>query len=189
MAYVPIVRALAGGGGFGATSPSIVWVNFDPTLTANDSLVRNLPDGTLIIQNGAPGEDCTLSCEVQLFIKNCSTCTDAVINVLGGISGDVALDANGAVVVPSTGGLVRITKGSAGAYTLAAPTVEENGKTLTIVSNGAYAHTVTQASPGFNNAGGTQDVATFAAAIGNSISLIASNGVWIVTNLQGVTLG
>jgi hypothetical protein len=32
-------------------------------------------------------------------------------------------------------------------------------------------------------------VATFAAAVGNGFSVVASGGVWYVTNLVGVTLG
>jgi hypothetical protein len=100
--------------------------------------------------------------------------------------GLVAAAANGAV--PIMAGTVLITKGSICALTLAAPTTEEDGTQLTIVSTTAYAHTVTQASPGFNGAGGSGDVATFAAAAGGSLTVIAYGGKWYVANLQGVTL-
>jgi hypothetical protein len=64
-----------------------------------------------------------------------------------------------------------------------------DGAELEIVSLTANAHTVTQSSPGFNNGGTASDVATFGAAIGNSIRLKAYNGIWLVVNLTGVTLG
>lgn len=100
--------------------------------------------------------------------------------------------ADGAIAAKS--GVVVITKGLAAALTLAAPVAGDpasggdNGKKLTIVSGTAFAHTVTNAAPGFNNGGALADVATFAAAIGNCLELVAYNGVWHTTNLKGVTL-
>jgi hypothetical protein len=96
--------------------------------------------------------------------------------------------ADGAIAPAS--GLTVITKATAAALTLAAPTTgTDDGKTLTIIAATAAAHTVTQTTPGFNGGSTASDVATFAAAIGNSISLVAYGGKWLVTNLTGVTLG
>jgi hypothetical protein len=86
-------------------------------------------------------------------------------------------------------GYVVLTKATAGAYTLAAPALSDNGKAVLVVSATAAAHTVTQASPGFNGGGGSNDVATFGAAIGNSMTLVAHGGAWLATNLTGVTIG
>lgn len=95
--------------------------------------------------------------------------------------------ADGAITAKT--GQVFITKGSAAALTLAAPTaVTDDGKELEIVSTTAFAHTVTNAAPGFNNGGVASDVATFGAAAGNSMNIVAYNGVWYAKNLQGVTL-
>jgi hypothetical protein len=95
--------------------------------------------------------------------------------------------ADGAIAVKL--GVVAITKGTAAVLTLASPTAgTDDGKLLTIVSTTAAAHTVT-VTAGFNGSGTAGDVATFGAAAGNSISVVAYNGVWYVTNLQGVTLG
>jgi hypothetical protein len=77
--------------------------------------------------------------------------------------------------------------------TLAAPTaggtgVGDDGKELLILSTTAFAHTVTNSSPGFNNAGSGGDVGTFSAAVGNYLRLIAYNGVWYVVGNVNVTI-
>ena len=188
MSYVPRVNPIVGGSNWYGGRPGIVTVNFDPLDADYAEFTENLADGTLIIQYASPGEDCDQECAVGIFIKNCSTCDTPVVSFLSAPS-DAAALVDGAVATPASSNLVRITKASAAALTLAAPSADQDGKTLTIVSTTAFAHTVTQAAPGFNGGGGGSDVATFAAAVGNSISLVASGGVWYVTNLQGVTLG
>ena len=121
---------------------------------------------------------------------------DHTLAVTSGITGNVT----GALIAPVaaapadagialTMGFVFITKSTAAALTLAAPAVADNGKQLSIISTTAAAHTVTQASAGFNGAGASGDVATFGAAIGNSITLVAYDQKWWVINLTGVTLG
>jgi hypothetical protein len=85
-------------------------------------------------------------------------------------------------------GTVVITKGSVCVITLAAPAFADNGKRLLIRSQTAFAHTVTNTTPGFNNAGAAQDVGTFAAAVGNLLEAEAYNGVWWVIRNLNVTL-
>jgi hypothetical protein len=95
--------------------------------------------------------------------------------------------ANGAIAAKS--GVVMITKGTAAAMTLAAPTAgTDDGKVLLIVAATAAAHTVTQTTPGFNNAGASGDVATFGGAIGDNLQIVAYNGRWHVLSLRNVTL-
>jgi hypothetical protein len=99
----------------------------------------------------------------------------------------VLASADGAISVK--GGTVFVTKGSACVLTLAAPAAgEDDGRLLEIVSTTAFAHTVTQSSPGFNSNGSGSDVGTFAAAKGNGLSLRAYNGAWYVVGNIGVTL-
>lgn len=106
---------------------------------------------------------------------------DQVVRNLVVASGNGAIDVQGSTVF--------ITKGSAAALTLAAPTSgSHDGMTIDIVSTTAYAHTVTNSSPGFNGAGASGDVATFGAAAGNSMTVVAYGGKWYVVNLTGVTL-
>jgi hypothetical protein len=65
-----------------------------------------------------------------------------------------------------------LTKGSAGAYTLAAPATVMNGMTIRIVGITAFAHVVTGA---FNAAGTTL---TLAAVAGSTATVTAYNGRW-----------
>lgn len=94
---------------------------------------------------------------------------------------------DGAILARS--GSVVITKGSAAALTLAAPVAGiDDGKRLTIVTATAFAHTVTNTSPGFNNLGASGDVATFTGAVGNGMEIVAYNGVWYTVQLRNVAL-
>jgi hypothetical protein len=82
--------------------------------------------------------------------------------------------------------------GSAAAMTLAAPIAGaqtaggQDGATLTITAADAYAYTVTTPANAIN---GADDTATWGAAVGNNIQLIADSGVWYVFGTpRGVTL-
>lgn len=92
---------------------------------------------------------------------------------------------DGAITIKS--GIVQITKGTAAAITLAAPTATtDDGKVLVIDSTTAAAHTVTIAN-GLRGAGAGADVGTFGAAIGNGVVLYAYQGAWYTvpgTNLN-----
>ena len=87
-----------------------------------------------------------------------------------------------------------ITKGYAAAITLAAPTAGlpvnggHDGLRLHIINTTAFAHTVTQTTPGFNSNGAAQDVGTFAAAKGGCLLVEAYNGAWYVVSNISVTL-
>lgn len=83
---------------------------------------------------------------------------------------------------------VFITKGSAAALTIADPATADNGTRMTITSTTAAAHTVTRSTTGFNDGGAAADVATFGAAKGNSMTIVAYGGKWYAENLTGVTL-
>lgn len=80
-----------------------------------------------------------------------------------------------------------LTKGSAGAYTLAAPTAADAGTRIFIVSRTAFAHVVTVAG----GLGGVaaDDVLTFAAKAGSGIELEADNLFWVpVSAPHGVVI-
>ena len=98
------------------------------------------------------------------------------------------LVANGAITAKN--GICRIAKTVAGpvAATLADPTVTtDDYKRLTIINFQAQTNTVTSASS-FGGAGGGEDVATFTNTIGNTLSLMAYQGVWYITGQLGVTV-
>lgn len=86
-------------------------------------------------------------------------------------------------------GVVVIAKTSAAALTIAAPTATtDDGNELTIYSVTLFAHTVTFTTSGFNSSGTDQDVATFTAFKGNSMTLRAYQGNWYVVGTKNVTL-
>jgi hypothetical protein len=99
----------------------------------------------------------------------------AATNVVAPIQYPVELAAaNGAIA--SKAGVVMLTKAGVAAMTLAAPTAgTDDGKVLIIAAATANARTVTQTTPGFNNAG-------------DSFQLVAFNGRWHVLALRNVTL-
>lgn len=86
-------------------------------------------------------------------------------------------------------GLAVLTKGSAGAYTLAAPTAKMEGTILTIIAGTAFAHVVT--ATGLLNdgvVGGAKNAATFAAFVGATVVLVAIDQKWATLSLKAVTV-
>jgi hypothetical protein len=102
---------------------------------------------------------------------------------------DQDIPANGAIAIKP--GLVLLSKSTAGAYTLAAPVAGpqdqggQDGITMQIVASTAEAHVVTTPALAFN---GVDDTATYGGAIGDSMEITSNGGIWIVRNLNGVTL-
>jgi len=94
--------------------------------------------------------------------------------------------ANGALTIQT--GTHWLNKAGVLAATLAAPSTAQNGTRMRIISSTAQAHTITQTTPGFNNASTSQDVATFGGAIGDNISIEAKGGIWYVMGTRNVTL-
>ena len=94
--------------------------------------------------------------------------------------------ADGAIAVPVTETTALLTKATAGAYTLAAPSLGSNGTTLVITSATAAAHVITATSLlNTGAAGGPFTTATFPAQVGASLPLIAQNGLWNVLATNG----
>ena len=90
---------------------------------------------------------------------------------------------NGAITIQS--GTVLLTKGSAAAITLAAPS-SQDGTIITITSTTAFAHVVTVTGGMWDGTATTNTTATFPAVQGGAITLIAFGTDWYVLNLQGV---
>lgn len=95
--------------------------------------------------------------------------------------------ASGAIAVAS--GVAVLILNGAMAMTLVAPVnggpTDQAGTTIIITSGSPYAHVVTQTAPGFNNAFTT---ATFGGAIGDSLTIVAVNGIWNVIANTNVVL-
>lgn len=91
--------------------------------------------------------------------------------------------------VTPTVGTATLTKGSAGAYTLAAPTAAQDGMLLIITSRSAFAHVVTATGLLEDGVtGGAKNTATFAAFVGASCMLQAINLKWHTISLKAVTV-
>ena len=102
------------------------------------------------------------------------------------ITNQLVYTANGALTIQT--GTHLLTKAGVLAATLAAPSTAQSGTRMRIVSTTAQAHTITQTTPGFNNASTAQDVATFGGAVGDNITIEAYNGIWYVMGTRNVTL-
>lgn len=85
--------------------------------------------------------------------------------------------------------VAKLTKGSAGAYTLAAPTAIQEGTRLLLLCQSAFAHVVTATDLLDDGVtGGAKDTATFGAFVGSSLDLIAINLKWHVVGKNVVTI-
>lgn len=92
----------------------------------------------------------------------------------------------GAITV--AGGVHRLANATAGAYTLAAPTRDTEGIKLTLIAVAAIGYTVTLGS-GYWNGTASNNVATWAGAIGDCLEIMSIGGSWCVVNNKNITLG
>lgn len=84
---------------------------------------------------------------------------------------------------------ILLTKGTAGAYTLAAPSAAQVGRKLTLIAGSNAAHVVTSAAANIGDGTtGLNTTLTFAAFIGASV-VIQANAAnqWVVLALVAVT--
>lgn len=97
---------------------------------------------------------------------------------------------DGAITIPEQGRkVVFLTKGTASAITVAAPTATvHDGVEIVVISTTAAAHTVTATTIGFNAGNAASDVATLGAAIGNGLAFVAYQGEWYTINNINATL-
>lgn len=108
--------------------------------------------------------------------------------ILSGITNEKITEyvADGAIAVES--GIAVLTKASAGAYTLAAPSVA--GQVIKIVAGTSFAHVVTGTNLFWaGETGGPFNKITTAAFIGSGAICIGWNGLWLVIADQICTIG
>ena len=87
--------------------------------------------------------------------------------------------ADGAITISA--GVHVISKTSAAAMTLAAPTAAQNGMTLVITNGTDFAHVITATGLLEDGTEGAHNIATHGAFIGASTTLVAYNLLWHVT--------
>lgn len=90
---------------------------------------------------------------------------------------------DGAITIQS--GVVLLTKGSAAAITLAAPS-SQDGTIIEVTSTTAFAHVITVTGGMWDGTATTNTTATFPVVQGGAIRLIAFGTAWYVLGLQGV---
>lgn len=103
----------------------------------------------------------------------------------GGIGEIQAIAGDGAITIQT--GTVLLSKGSAAAITIAAPTATTHDRIqIEVIALTAQAHVITCATVGFN-AKGSSGTLTFGGAKGDSVKLRAYNGNWYVVASVNVT--
>ncbi len=117
----------------------------------------------------------TLEVDGTLTSTGAITATGGVLNPQQVIAGD------GAITIRN--GSVILTKSSAAAITLAAPTAAQAGTVISVLSTTAQAHVITSVI----NAAST--TATFGGAVADRVSFVAYNLRWWVIDALNITLG
>ena len=105
---------------------------------------------------------------------------DGIMGTIQAITGDGAITIQNATVV--------LSKGSAAAITLAAPTNgTHDGYIIRVIASSAQAHVITGGVDGFN-AKGSSGTATFGGAKGDSVTFVAYGGHWYTLSKVNVTI-
>jgi hypothetical protein len=94
--------------------------------------------------------------------------------------------ADGAITL--TSGVHKISKTSAAAMTIAAPTAEQDGTRITITAGTNFAHVITfTGSTLLDGTTGANLTVTLAAFIGSTLTVIASGTKWLLESSANVT--
>lgn len=111
-----------------------------------------------------------------------------IITATGGIKGPVVTISGDGAITISPNALVMLSKGTAAAITIAAPTnTTHDGYIIRVFSSTAAAHVITCSTDGFN-AKGSSGTITFAANIGSSTTIVAMGGHWYTLAGIGATV-
>jgi hypothetical protein len=117
----------------------------------------------------------------------CVTAGNWEIPLAGGTPEAFTTQAASGAIPPHVSHNYVITAASAEALTLAAPTATtDDGVLIALMSNTAYAHTLT-ATGLLNTGSASVNTATFAAYAGAGLTLMAYQGKWIVQYANGIT--
>ena len=105
------------------------------------------------------------------------------------MTGDGTISNAASAAFPISQGTYTLTKGSAAAIILGAPNLLQSGTVINITAGSAFAHVVTATGLVQDGVtGGGKGTLTFAAFVGSSISLVASQQKWNVLAKNLVTI-
>jgi hypothetical protein len=151
------------------------------------AILLTLTTGSLFSQGGGP------SGKRQYDHTNDELLNPTIINptITGGTDASkkavTVISGDGAITIAT--GQVVLTKGSAAAITLAAPTAAQNGTIISVSAGSAFAHVITATGLIDDGVtGGAKTTATFGAFVGSTITLVAYNLHWIVVSKNIVTI-
>lgn len=115
------------------------------------------------------------------------TATGATIVPKGRVTPELTtISGDGAITIQS--GLVYLTKGTAAAITIAAPS-SQDGTRITIISNSNAAHVITfTGSTLLDGTTGANITATFTAFKGASITVVAAGATWLTESFNACTI-
>ena len=151
----------------------IYWDNSNKRLDSDSSLGQFVGVATAVAAN--PTSTGTIS------MNGVSPVTVGPLLAITTITGD------GAITIAQ--GVVALTKGSAAAITLAAPTAAQAGTMIVVVNGSAWAHVLTATGLLDDGVtGGGKNTATFGAYVGSAITLLAYNLHWTVVSKNVVTV-
>jgi hypothetical protein len=112
--------------------------------------------------------------------------TDFPIEMFPYAKGSYTYSVDGALTVAP--GIHKLGSASAMTMTLAAPTTAQEGLVMVILAlTSATSHTVTY-TPGFGGLGASFDVATLA-TVGDTLTIMAISGLWVMIGNNGTDIG
>lgn len=153
------------------------------TIELNGGNLRVKDSGITAAKLGVTAGTATASKALVLDANKAAT----GVGALGALEPVATASGDGAIAIAP--GVVKITKGSAAALTLADPAAGDEGTVIRIVSTTAFGHTISNAAgSGFNAGGAASDVGTLGGAIGDGMSIVALGSKWYVLNKTNVTL-
>lgn len=148
---------------------------------ATQFLEKKTSTGLIIDTPGAAGVGVVSG---EVYVHNGTS----VVKIAKALKGIQTITGDGAITI--TDGDVVLTKGSAAAITLAAPTAAQLGTELTITAGSAFAHVVTATGLIDDGVtGGSKTTMTFGAFVGASITLKSvQSSKWAVKSKNVVTI-
>lgn len=163
--------------GGAASGNNATGITVTPAAAASGVAIAAVSTGT--------DENVTLNAKGAGTVTINGTATGAtIIPKLRGTPEVTTISGDGAITIQT--GTVFLSKGSAAAITLAAPS-SQNGTRITVVSLTDFAHVIT-VTGGLWDGTATENVtATFAVVKGASITMIANGTAWYVESLNAVT--
>lgn len=173
-------------GRLGATTPALQIDTNATTSVTGLKVTAAAAAGGLALSTISSGtnESLTIDAKGSGTITLGSVSTGKVILPAGSVTpARQAITGDGAITIAS--GLVVLSKGSAAAITLAAPSSQDNTE-ITVISTTDFQHVITVTGGLWDGTTGANVTATFPAVKGGAITMIAQGTAWYVKSLNGV---